>query len=98
MAARARINGPLGRCRATFGGITAGYDGRTGSWLVNENSLLAQTQKGDLMARSIMETPGIDEIDKFVARLKDRQIDWGVLDFQARVNPKLLEVSLNTAE
>jgi len=35
-----------------------------------------------------METPGIDQIDKFVARLKDRQIDWGVLDFQTRVNPK----------
>ena len=35
-----------------------------------------------------METPSIDQIDKFVARLKDRQIDWGVLDFQAKVNPK----------
>ena len=37
---------------------------------------------------TLMETPGIDQIDKFVARLKDRQIDWGVLDFQAQVNPK----------
>ncbi len=35
-----------------------------------------------------METPSINDIDKFVARLKDRQIDWGVLDFQAKVNPK----------
>src|SRR3989442_458404 len=36
----------------------------------------------------LMGVPSIDEIDKFVARLSDRQIDWGVLDFQARVNPK----------
>lgn len=35
-----------------------------------------------------METPDINDIDKFVARLKDRQMDWGVLDFQAQVNPK----------
>jgi len=35
-----------------------------------------------------METPNINDIDKFVARLKDRQKDWGVLDFQAQVNPK----------
>jgi len=32
--------------------------------------------------------PSIDEIDKYVARLKDRQTDWGVLDFQAKVSPK----------
>jgi mannose-6-phosphate isomerase-like protein (cupin superfamily) len=30
----------------------------------------------------------IDDIDKYVARLKDRQLDWGVLDFQAKVDPK----------
>jgi quercetin dioxygenase-like cupin family protein len=35
-----------------------------------------------------METPKIDDIDKFVARLKDRHLDWGVLDFQTKVNPK----------
>jgi quercetin dioxygenase-like cupin family protein len=35
-----------------------------------------------------MQTPDIYEIDRFVARLKDRQMDWGVLDFQAKVNPK----------
>ena len=35
-----------------------------------------------------METHNINDIDKFVARLKDRQKDWGVLDFQAQVNPK----------
>ena len=35
-----------------------------------------------------MEPPGIDQIDKYVGRLKDRQLDWGVLDFQAKVNPK----------
>lgn len=34
------------------------------------------------------ETPGINEIDKFVARLKDRNLDWGVLAFQAKVDPK----------
>jgi mannose-6-phosphate isomerase-like protein (cupin superfamily) len=32
--------------------------------------------------------PTIDEIDKYVARLKDRSTDWGVLDFQAKVDPK----------
>ena len=32
--------------------------------------------------------PSIDDIDKYVARLKDRQPDWGVLDFQAKVDPK----------
>ena len=35
-----------------------------------------------------MNTPDINEIDRFVARLKDRQMDWGVLDFQAKVDPK----------
>ena len=35
-----------------------------------------------------MQTPDINDIDKFVGRLKDRQMDWGVLDFQAKVNPK----------
>jgi len=35
-----------------------------------------------------MQTPDINDIDRFVARLKDRQMDWGVLDFQAKVNPK----------
>src|SRR5438105_9804751 len=35
-----------------------------------------------------MEVPGIDEIDKFVARLEDCQIDSSVLDFQAKVNLK----------
>src|SRR5262245_16729342 len=32
--------------------------------------------------------PAIDEIDKYVARLKDRKPDWNVLDFQAKVDPK----------
>ena len=32
--------------------------------------------------------PSIDEIDKYVARLKDRQTDWGVLGFQAKLDPK----------
>ena len=32
--------------------------------------------------------PAIDEIDRFVARLKDRNVDWGVLGFQAKVDPK----------
>ena len=35
-----------------------------------------------------MATPDINDIDRFVARLKDRQMDWGVLDFQAKVDPK----------
>lgn len=30
----------------------------------------------------------IDEIDKYVARLKDRRPDWEVLKFQADVDPK----------
>lgn len=30
----------------------------------------------------------IDQIDRYVARLADREIDWGVLDFQAKVDPK----------
>src|ERR671930_658832 len=33
-------------------------------------------------------TPSINDIDKYVGRLKDRQLDWSVLDFQAKVNPK----------
>ncbi|PYS28528.1 MAG: cupin domain-containing protein [Acidobacteria bacterium] len=36
----------------------------------------------------VMEIPSIDQIDRYVARLEDRQLDWGVLDFQARVDPK----------
>ncbi len=35
-----------------------------------------------------MQIPGIDAIDKYVVRLKDRQLDWDVLGFQARVDPK----------
>jgi mannose-6-phosphate isomerase-like protein (cupin superfamily) len=34
------------------------------------------------------QTPAIDHIDKYVARFTDRQTDWGVLDFQAKVDPK----------
>src|SRR6266446_56919 len=36
----------------------------------------------------VMEIPSIDQIDRYVARLEDRELDWGVLDFQARVDPK----------
>ena len=36
----------------------------------------------------VMEIPSIDQIDRYVARLEDRQLDWSVLDFQARVDPK----------
>ena len=32
--------------------------------------------------------PPIDDIDNYVARLSDRQPDWGVLDFQAKVDPR----------
>ena len=32
--------------------------------------------------------PSISEIDKYVARLKDRRADWDVLKFQADVDPK----------
>ena len=32
--------------------------------------------------------PNIDQIDKYVARLKDRRADWDVLNFQAKVDPK----------
>src|SRR5262245_45026194 len=32
--------------------------------------------------------PGIDRIDQFVARFKDRRADWDVLSFQAKVDPK----------
>jgi mannose-6-phosphate isomerase-like protein (cupin superfamily) len=32
--------------------------------------------------------PSIEEIDKYVARLKDRRADWDVLKFQADVDPK----------
>ncbi len=32
--------------------------------------------------------PNIDQIDQYVARLTDRRPDWGVLDFQAKVDPK----------
>jgi len=32
--------------------------------------------------------PNIDQIDKHIARLKDRQPDWGVLVFQAKIDPK----------
>jgi quercetin dioxygenase-like cupin family protein len=35
-----------------------------------------------------MEPPSIDQIDGYVGRLKDRQLDWGVLEFQAKVDPK----------
>ena len=35
-----------------------------------------------------MNTPDINDFDRFVARLKDRQMDWGVLDFQTKVTPK----------
>ena len=35
-----------------------------------------------------MDTPTIDQIDKYVARLKDRRADWDVLKFQADVDPK----------
>ena len=35
-----------------------------------------------------MDTPGIDQIDNYVARLKDRRADWDVLKFQAEVDPK----------
>jgi mannose-6-phosphate isomerase-like protein (cupin superfamily) len=38
--------------------------------------------------------PSIDDIDKYVARLKDRQTDWGVLDFQAKVDPKYRRAQL----
>lgn len=34
------------------------------------------------------QTPSIEQIDKYIARLQNRQLDWGVLDFQAKVNPK----------
>jgi len=34
------------------------------------------------------QVPKIDEIDKYVARLKDRRADWDVLDFQARVDSR----------
>jgi mannose-6-phosphate isomerase-like protein (cupin superfamily) len=33
-------------------------------------------------------TPPIQDIDKYVARLKDRRADWDVLKFQASVDPK----------
>jgi mannose-6-phosphate isomerase-like protein (cupin superfamily) len=33
-------------------------------------------------------TPAITEIDKYVARLRDRTVDWDVLAFQAAVDPK----------
>jgi mannose-6-phosphate isomerase-like protein (cupin superfamily) len=33
-------------------------------------------------------TPPIQDIDKYVARLKDRRADWDVLKFQAAVDPK----------
>lgn len=33
-------------------------------------------------------TPSINEIDKYVARFKDRTVDFDVLDFQAKVDPK----------
>lgn len=33
-------------------------------------------------------TAGLEQIDKYVARLKDRQADWNVLKFQADVDPK----------
>jgi quercetin dioxygenase-like cupin family protein len=32
--------------------------------------------------------PSIDDIDRFLARRRDREVDWGVLDFQAKVDPK----------
>jgi mannose-6-phosphate isomerase-like protein (cupin superfamily) len=32
--------------------------------------------------------PNIDQIDRYVARLNDRQPDWDVLNFQAKVDPK----------
>ena len=32
--------------------------------------------------------PPLEDIDKYVARLQNRQVDWGVLDFQTKVNPK----------
>jgi len=32
--------------------------------------------------------PPLEEIDKYVARFQDRQVDWGVLGFQTKVNPK----------
>lgn len=32
--------------------------------------------------------PRIDDIDKYVARLKDRRADWDVLSFQAKVDSK----------
>jgi quercetin dioxygenase-like cupin family protein len=32
--------------------------------------------------------PSIAEIDKYVARFKDRTVDWNVLAFQAGVDPK----------
>jgi quercetin dioxygenase-like cupin family protein len=35
-----------------------------------------------------VNTPGIDQIDKYVARLNDRKTDWNVLAFQADVDPK----------
>jgi mannose-6-phosphate isomerase-like protein (cupin superfamily) len=40
------------------------------------------------MGSMTMDTPDIDQIDKYVARLKDRVLDWNVLDFQAKVDPK----------
>jgi mannose-6-phosphate isomerase-like protein (cupin superfamily) len=32
--------------------------------------------------------PTIDQIDRYVARFNDRQPDWDVLAFQAKVDPK----------
>ena len=49
--------------------------------------------KGDIT----MQTPDINEIDKFVARLQDRQIDWGVLDFQTKVNPKYRRAQMRSS-
>jgi quercetin dioxygenase-like cupin family protein len=30
----------------------------------------------------------INQIDQHIARLQDRQLDWGVLDFQAKIDPR----------
>jgi mannose-6-phosphate isomerase-like protein (cupin superfamily) len=56
---------------------------KDGTWTMEHGSF--EIPQGATMNDPI---PNIDQIDRYVARFKDREPDWGVLDFQAKTDPK----------